>query len=345
MRRNKTRRRRRTTCAGSTLAEASSGIAAIGIDVGGTNTKGGIVARDGTILSRSEWPTDTDAGTSGIIAVATELSARAEGMGLDISGLGVGAAGFVDARRGAVTFSPNIRYEDPEIASALQRVVVHRVFVDNDANAAVWGERAFGAARGCDDVVMLTVGTGLGGGLICEGRVLRGATGAASEVGHIVIEPGGPACPCGLEGCLEQFVSGNAIARIGRETARDHPDSRMVQLAGRIDGITAAEVSQAAGEGDKAALYVMQRAGRALGVGMSNLVNLFDPEIIVLGGGVIKAGEPLLGPARDQLNAMLLAQRRRPQRLAVAQLRNDAGLVGAAALAFHTHTEQEAMPG
>lgn len=315
---------------------------AIGVDVGGTTTKGGLVTPEGRIVDRAEWPTDATAGTRAIIGVATALSERAARTGLTVIGLGIGAAGFVDAERGAITFSPNIDYDEPEIGRALARQLPYPVFVDNDANAAAWGERMFGAARGRDDVVMLTLGTGLGAGFVVGGRVLRGATGAAAELGHTIVDPGGPACPCGLQGCLEQLVSGNAIARLGREAARQHPDSLMVELAGSIEAISARSVSEAAQRGDAEAGGILRQAGRALGIGLSNVVNIFDPAVIVLGGAVVHAGDPLLGPARDQMNAMLAAQGRRPQRLVVAELRNDAGLIGAAALALAESTEEGA---
>lgn len=307
---------------------------AIGVDVGGNSTKGGLVGPGGAIIERTERSTDPAAGTAAIVAVAAALADRAAALGTEVLGVGVGAAGFVDAERGAVTFSPNIVYDEPDIAAALGRTLGLPIFVDNDANAAAWGERAFGAARGSDHVAMLTLGTGLGAGFIVGGRLLRGATGMAAEFGHTIVEPGGPPCPCGLNGCIEQLVSGKAIARRAREAARQYPESLFLEAAGGIDAISAHHVGDAAERGDPQALAVLEQAGRALGIGLSNVVNIFDPDVIVLGGGVIRAGEPLLAPARDQMKAMGLAQRRRPQRLEVGKLGGDAGLVGAAALAL-----------
>jgi glucokinase len=315
------------------LADGNFGASlALGIDVGGTTTKGALVAGDGSVVERGEVPTDSAAGTRGIVAVAQQLLDRRAGHG--IAGIGVGAAGFVDAATGCVTFSPNVKYDEPDIGAALQRITGAPVVVDNDANVAVWGERAFGAARGAGDVAMLTLGTGLGSGFVVGGRLLRGGTGAAGELGHTIVDPSGPRCPCGLSGCLEQSISGNAVARAGREAARGNPDSLMSELAGGVERISGRWVAEAAKRGDEAASSVLRSAGRALGVGMSNVVNIFDPEVIVIGGGLAQAGEPLLGPARDRMNAMLLAQGRRPQRLEIALLGNDAGVVGAAALAL-----------
>jgi glucokinase len=246
----------------------------------------------------------------------------------------VGAAGFIDASTGSVTFAPNLTYDDPHIADAVRARTNLPVVVDNDANAAAWGERAFGAARGLDHVVVLTIGTGIGSGFVIGGRLLRGSTGAGTEFGHTVVDPRGPECPCGLRGCIEQFASGGAIARSARRAAQENPKSTMAKFAGSVEAITAKHVAQAASEYDEVALDVMHEAGRWLGIGLSNIANLFDPETIVLGGGVIKAGESFLGVARDTLVAMTAAQRRRPMRLDVTALGSDAGIIGAAALAL-----------
>jgi glucokinase len=311
---------------------------AIGVDVGGTGTKAGLVTDSGEVLLRVERPTDRSAGTKGIIEAVEELLERTP-EGDAASAIGVGAAGFIDASTGSVNFSPNLIYDDPHIADAVGARTHLPVIVDNDANAAAWGERAFGAARGLDHVVLLTIGTGIGGGFIVDGRLLRGSTGAGAEFGHTIVDPRGPECPCGLRGCIEQFASGGAIARAARRAAQDDPRTTLVGFAGSLDAITARHVSQAAREYDEVALGVMRDAGRWLGIGLSNIANLFDPQTIVLGGGVIKAGESFLGVARDTLAAMTAAQRRRPMRLDVTTLGSDAGIVGAAALAL-----DEAMP-
>ena len=208
------------------------------------------------------------------------------------------------------------------------------VVVDNDANAAAWGERTFGAARGSDDVAYVGVGTGIGSGFVCAGRLVRGFSGAGAELGHTVIDPDGPRCGCGVRGCLEQFASGIAIARMAKHAVRDDPDSSILDFAGSVETITAEMVARAAHSYDTTARAVLREAGKALGIGLSNVANIFDPEVIVLSGSVIKAGEPFLGPARDELHRLTVAQRRRPLRLEVTRLGGDAGIVGAAALAW-----------
>ena len=313
-----------------------SDAAAIGVDVGGTATKAGVVSRSGDIALRAERPTDPQAGTKGIISAVETLLEQASAEGVTVSAIGVGAAGFVNAETGSVTFSPNLVYDDPHIAEALEARTSLPAVVDNDANAAAWGEHHFGAAKGASNLAFLTLGTGIGSGFVVNGTLLRGATGAGAELGHMVIDPDGPQCPCGLRGCLEQLASGNAIERLARAAVEDEPTSSILAFAGSAEAITGEHVTRAAREYDETARSVLRRAGTALGIGLSNVVNIFEPEVIVLGGGVVKAGEPYLGPARDQLALMLSAQRRRPARLDVSTLSNDAGILGAGMLALES---------
>ncbi len=308
--------------------------AAIGVDIGGTGAKGAIVARDGAIILRVEHPTDVQAGTKAIIGVVEDLIEQAPQADVEVIAVGVGAAGFVDAERGSVTFAPNLVYDDPNIAAALRVRTDLPVVVDNDANTAAWGERAFGSARGLDHIVLITIGTGIGSGIVVHGKLLRGSTGAGAELGHTVVEIGGPDCTCGLRGCLEQLASGNAIARMGRAAAARNPSTTILAFAGSAEDIKARHVAQAAREMDETAREVLGQAGRALGIGLSNAANLFDPQVIVLGGSVVGAGEAYLGPCRDELARATAAQRRRPMRLDVTTLGHDAGIVGSAALAF-----------
>jgi glucokinase len=306
----------------------------IGADIGGTSVKAALVSQGGEIVARAQRPTDVHAGTKSTIAVVEDLISRASELDVEIGAVGVGAAGFIDAATGSVTFSPNLTYDDPNVADALTGRVGLPVIVDNDANAAAWGERAFGCAQGCDDVSLVTLGTGIGSGFIVAGRLVRGFTGAGAEMGHTVVDPHGPICGCGLRGCLEQFASGTAIARMAREAVASDSDSRIVALAGSVAEIRSEHVSQAAKDDDETARTVLKQAGRSLGIGLSNIVNLFDPQVIVLGGGLVGVGEPYLGPARDQLFRMTSEQHRRPKRLDVTSLGHDAGILGAAALAF-----------
>lgn len=309
---------------------ASTSTAVIGVDVGGTSTKAGLVSSDGELHARAEHPTDPSAGTKGIIAVVEELLDSTDRP--EVSAIGVGAAGFVGG--GSVIFSPNLTYDDPNIAQALRTRFDLPAVVDNDANAAAWGEVRFGTARGSKNLVLLTLGTGVGSGIIVNGALLRGHSGTAAEIGHMIVDPDGPACPCGLRGCIEQFVSGGAIARAARAAIEADPDSTVLAFAGTADRITAEHVGRAAREYDETARSVLRNAGRMLGLVLSNVANILDPEVIVLAGGVTSIGEPILGPARDELARLTTAQRRRPMRLDVSTLGDDVGILGAAALAL-----------
>jgi glucokinase len=306
--------------------------AAIGVDIGGSAAKGGVVDPTGNILHRIELPTDPSAATKTVIAVVEELLEWARAEGIQPVGAGIGAAGFIDADSGTVVQSPNLTYEDPHVAAAVRSRVEIDVVVDNDANAAAWGEHCFGTARGVDHLALVTLGTGVGSGFVVAGHLVRGKHGAAAELGHMVVDPSGPRCPCGLRGCLEQFASGTAIANRAKEALIEAPESSIGDLAETPGEVTARDVARAAKEYDETARAVLRRAGRMLGIGLANVVNLFDPEVIVLAGSVVGAGESYLGPARDQLNQMMTAQRRHPVRLDVSALGKDAGLLGAAAL-------------
>lgn len=307
---------------------------AVGVDIGGTAVKAAGVTRVGEVVERTERPTDPAAATKTLLGVVEDLIGRLEGSGHEVVSIGVGAAGFVDFAAGAVTFSPNTVYDDPQLATAVKVRFDLPVFVDNDANAAVWGERTFGCCPGANDVVLLTLGTGIGSGIVVNGELVRGATGAGAEIGHMVVDPSGPPCPCGLRGCLEQLASGTAIARLAHLALGGDPDSAITAFAGPGGEVTGESVTKAAREYDQTARDVLRKAGTALGIGLSNVANVFDPEVIVLGGSVVNAGEPYLGAARDQLARMMQAQRRRPMRLDVTALRGDGGILGAAALAW-----------
>lgn len=308
--------------------------AAIGVDIGGTKVKGGIVSSKGALLCRVEHDTDVHAGTKSILGTVHELLERSGELGVNIECIGVGAAGFIDSRSGTVVFAANLVYDDPKVAEAVKTRFDLPVVVDNDANAATWGEKIFGTAKGAMNLALLTIGTGIGSGFIVNGELLRGATGAGAEMGHTVVDPSGPLCGCGLKGCFEQLAAGRAIARLAREGVSENPDSAISSFVKSVEDITARDVARAAAGFDEIACRVLRRAGQALGVGMSNVVNIFDPEVIVLGGGIIKVGEPYLGPARDQLVKMTTAQRRRPIRVDVTSLGAESGIIGAAALAF-----------
>lgn len=310
-----------------------SGGEAVGIDVGGTKINALRVARDGEILDRKNVPTpaeDEGATLAAMIDVARAMITD------DVLAIGVGAAGLVDAADGVLRFAPNLAWRELPIATRMREALGLACQVDNDANVAAYGEYRFGAGRGFRHLLLVAVGTGIGGGIVSDGRLFRGAYGFAAEIGHVVVEPDGPPCGCGNRGCWEQVAAGRAIDRMGREAARERAGSMLADLAGgdpeAVDGRL---VTEAARRGDRAGLGILAEVGRRLGVGIAGLVNVLDPQIVVVGGGAIFAGDLLLDPARAAfLEAVEGPDHRPPVPIVAAQLGNDAGAVGAAALAL-----------
>lgn len=304
----------------------------IGLDVGGSKTAGVRIDGSGTVLARgsAETPSDDPEAT-----IRTMLGLAAELRTDDVVGVGVGAAGLVDIG-GTLRFSPNLAWRDVRLRERLGEELGLPCIADNDANAAAWGEFRFGAARGYRHVLAITVGTGIGGGIIVEGRLVRGAHGFAAEIGHVVVEPNGPACGCGNRGCWEQVASGHAIGRAGRDAVRTYPHSLVAQLAaGDPELVDGSLVTGAARKGDRVAAGILAEVGRRLGLGIAGLANILDPEVVVVGGGAAEAGELLLGPARRAFLEAIEAPEHRPEvALVPASLGNEAGAIGAAALAM-----------
>jgi glucokinase len=303
----------------------------VGVDVGGTKLAAGLVAPDGAVLARRRVRTPPEGGRAvGAAVAAVVRDLWAEG-GVAPGPVGVGAAGIVDLE-GTVRCAPNIPgWTDVPLRDDLRAALGVEVRVDNDANVAAWGADAAGAARGAaGTVVMVTVGTGIGGGLVQRGELVRGRHGLAAEFGHIVVSEGGPACSCGNRGCLEAMASGTAIAREAREgLARGEASA----LRG-IDAPSGKDVTRAADAGDAFARAVLGRCGFWLGVGIASLVNALDPDLVVVGGGAMQAGAHLLDPARAAFAERLMgAGHRTAPQVVPAALGDDAGLVGAALLA------------
>jgi glucokinase len=306
---------------------------AIGIDVGGTKINAFRVERDGSISARSSAATPAD-DEEWTLATMIEL---AEGLRTpDVLAVGVGAAGMVDAADGILRFAPNLAWRDLPIAARMRDALGLPCQVDNDANVAAYGEYRFGAGRGYRHVLLVAVGTGIGGGIISDGRLFRGANGFAAEIGHIIVEPDGPLCGCGNRGCWEQVAAGRAIDRLGRQEAEEQEHSILRRLAGGDPArVTGASVTEAAEQGDEAARRILAEVGRRLGEGIAGLVNMLDPQVVVVGGGAIVAGDLLLDPARTSFAEAVEGPGYRPRvPIVAAELGNDAGAVGAGALAL-----------
>ena len=309
----------------------------IGVDVGGTKVAVGVVDEDGVILARTRRPTPSASPTDveDVIAQCVEELR----VGHAVEAVGVGAAGFIDADRSRVLVAPNLTWRDEPLRDALTARVRLPVVVENDANAAAWAEHRFGAGRGEAHLVVVTVGTGIGGGIVLDGRLYRGRYGIGAEFGHMQVSQSGRRCGCGQHGCWEQYCSGRALLHEAREIAgvQRGYGARLLELGGgRPEGIEAVEVTQAAREGDPAALDCFEEIGGWLGQGLADLAAVLDPGRFVVGGGVADADELLLAPARRVFAERLTGTRSRPHaEIRLAELGNDAGMVGAADLARH----------
>jgi glucokinase len=306
-----------------------------GLDVGGTKVAAGVVDDGGKIvekLRRSTPAADAELTAQVIADLVTELSSRHR-----VEAVGLGAAGFLDVAREKVIFAPNLAWRGEPLKARVEGLVGLPVVMENDANASAWAEVRFGAARGEQDVVLLSVGTGIGGGIVLGGELYRGRWGMAGEPGHYRAVPDGRLCGCGNRGCLEQYASGSALVAEAREFARRTPEGaiRLLQLGGGSpEGIGGPQITQAAQEGDPAALRCFQIIGGWLGQGMADLAAILDPGCFVIGGGVSEAGDLLLRPARAAFEKALTGRGYREfANITIAEFGADAGLVGAADLA------------
>ena len=332
----------RTTTPGpatrSDTTEGTGGVTlTIGVDVGGTKVAGGVVDDQGVVLAhtRRETPAHDPAGTRDtIVAVAAELAAAYP----EAKAVGIGAAAWIDAAGATVLFAPNLAWRDEPVRDYVAKAVGLPTVLENDANVAAWAEFRYGAARLADDsMVMITVGTGIGGGIVLNGALWRGANGVAGELGHIVSVNDGIPCGCGRLGCLEQYASGNALIRFAQAGARQEPGRAALLLdlaGGDALAITGRMITKAAQAGDGVARDAFAQIGYWLGAAMADLAQVFDPQVLVVGGGVIDAGELLMGPTERTYREQLAQRGRFPvAEIRAAETGNTAGVLGAADLA------------
>jgi glucokinase len=301
----------------------------------------GVVDEQGAILDRLLAPTPShspQAVEDAIVQAVAELRTRHR-----VDTVGIGAAGWVDNEQAVVRFSPHLAWRSEPLKARLAERIDLPLIVDNDANAAAWAEYRFGAGRGSSVMVCITLGTGIGGGLVINGQVFRGTYGMAGEWGHMISVPGGHWCECGNRGCWEQYASGNALVREARSLVQTNSPTayRLVQLVGSDpEQITGPGVTAAAIQGEPNAIELLADVGGWLGRGIANLAAALDPEVVVIGGGVSAAGDLLLLPAQQAFSRTLTGRGFREEaRLVLAHFRNDAGLVGAADLARHAMIE------
>ncbi|MEJ7633365.1 ROK family glucokinase [Aeromicrobium sp.] len=307
---------------------------AVGVDIGGTKIAAGLVSESGEILDSAAEPTPDD--STKIPAIVADLVGRLVG-DEDVAGIGIGAAGFVGEDRATVRFAPNIDWREEPLAAHVRALVDLPVVVENDANAAAWGEFRFGAGEDTDDLLLVTVGTGIGGGIVHQGQLFRGGFGVAAEIGHMRIVPDGILCGCGQHGCFEQYASGSALVRDARERVSNGDDSATAIAAladGDLSRITGPAITTLAQQGDPLAVELLTDVGRWIGEGVAVLATILDPSVIAIGGGVAAAGDLLLDPVIEAFAIHLPARAHRPEAaLRLAALGNQAGLIGAADLA------------
>lgn len=307
--------------------------ATIGIDLGGTKCHG--VALDATGHTVAEHRAPTRHGNDGVIGVLSEVASALLAKCGSVSAIGIGVPGLVDSE-GVLRVAPNLPGTvDLDVRTEMHGKFGLPVVVDNDATAACWGEREMGAARGADDCLLVTLGTGIGGGVVLGGRLARGAHGFAGEFGHMIVDPHGPQCPCGQRGCWERYASGSGLGWLAREAASSGRARKVLEIAGGdVASVQGEHVTAAAAEGDPEAEAVMADFARWIGLGLANLVNSFDPSVVVLGGGLVESGNVLLEPVRTALDGFSLGAAARPRlRVVAAELGERAGSIGAALLA------------
>ena len=313
----------------------------IGIDIGGTKVAAGVVTEQGTIISKLTQPTPShspEAVEDAIVSVVDRLSAEHP-----IGAVGIGAAGWVDTDQAVVRFSPHLAWRNEPLKQRLNQRIAVPVIVDNDANAAAWAEFRYGAGRGSHVMVCITLGTGIGGAVVLNGKLFRGRYGMAGEFGHMGVVPDGHWCPCGNRGCWEQYASGNALVRDAKALLKEgspRGQHLLASVGGDAEALIGPDVTAAAVDGDDLAIELIADVGTWLGRGLANLAAALDPDLFVIGGGVSAAGDLLLRPAQAAFDRTLTGRGfRPPAQLVLAHFRNDAGLIGAADLARHSLEE------
>lgn len=324
----------------------SDGRFIVGVDVGGTNVVVGTVPEDGSkIYGLRQVPTLVNNGAEAVvkqigILVQESLDATRATLGpeIEVAGVGIGAPGPLDTARGVVLLTPNLGWVNFPLRDRVSETVGLPATLDNDANCAIFGEWWRGAARGAKDVIGLTIGTGIGGGIVLDGRIYHGSSDMAAEFGHMSIDSTGRQCKCGNYGCLEAYASGTAIAERAREGADAGAETSLGQYVdGDLSALTAADVYEAAKNGDEYALEVIKDTARFLGAGISNLINIFNPELVVVCGGVTAAGDRLFTPLKSEVRRRAFRPAVEACRIVAGELPGTAGVFGAvAAFKFQT---------
>lgn len=317
----------------------------LGIDLGGTKTVTAVADSQGKMLSRHHSKTPAAKGREAVIQSILESAGRAlDQAGIaasELRAVGIGAPGLSNPETGILFTSPNLPgWRDVPLKDIIEGEIGKKAFLINDANAAALGELYYGAGRGSCHFIYITISTGIGGGIIIDGKIYSGSTGTAAEVGHMTIDDDGPVCNCGNRGCWETLASGTALAREARNRIKAGANTSILDyVSGDLERVTAQIIQRAAEGGDVLAKELIGRTGYYVGVGLANLINIFNPELIVIGGGLSNMGDMLLGPAFEAAEARAFKEAYRTVRFAMAELGGDSGVLGAAAFALRKMKE------
>lgn len=314
----------------------------VGIDLGGTNIKLGCFDSHMKLVSKTSTPTGADMGPDGVIdKMAEKIRKLLSGAGLSLEGvqaIGIGSPGPAKYRDGIIINAANIpRFKDVPICRMLNERLGKPVVLENDASVACWGEYVLGAGKGVKDMVFFTLGTGIGGGIICNGELVHGCGDNASELGHIIIYPGGRVCSCGQKGCVEAYASASSTAKRATEAVKDGAKSSLKDALERKGEITCKEVFEHSSAGDELAKKITDETAKALAIVCVNMLHVTEPRRIVFAGGMIAAGQSLLNRIKEFFNECIWSLKEEPTEICFATLGEDAGIIGAAALAQHTY--------
>jgi glucokinase len=312
----------------------------LGVDLGGTNIACAVVTHEGEILGKSSIPTalpDTPEAIAARIVECCRLAVDATGCTLsDIASVGIGTPGIANADTGIVEYSCNLGFQNTPLGEMVSSAMGKPVYLENDANAAALGEYAAGSGRGSHSLVAITLGTGVGGGVVLGGRLLTGFNFAGAEIGHFVIKEGGEPCGCGRRGCFEAYSSASALIRQTKRAMEQHPESTMWKLNPELSGVNGRTAFDAMRQGDETAAQVVRDYVRYLACGLTSIINIFQPEILCVGGGICNEGETLLAPVREIVDREDYARDCKKRTSIVrATLGNDAGIIGAALLPLY----------
>ena len=311
---------------------------AIGVDLGGTNIKIGIVTEKGKIVKKTSKETKAEDGPKAVISqIKKGIEEILVKNKRKIQGIGIGAPGTVTPKKGTVENPPNLPgWEKVSLGKLIQKKFNINVFVENDANAAAIGEMIFGAGKKLDSFVMITLGTGVGGGIIAKRKLFRGSYGAAGEIGHTSIDFNGPKCNCGSYGCIETYVGNNYLVNRVKKELPNKQDSKIHELINSdLEALTPKIIDDAANQGDEFAQEVIKELGKYLGVALASASNLLDISTFIIGGGVAGFGEPLFVSMLENTKERVLTPLKSRVKILPAKLKNDAGIKGASALVFH----------